>query len=52
MSEYVGKLMEAVKAKDPAQPEFHQAVEEVADSVHHRAGTSDPLPGAVGGRSG
>ena len=33
MSEYVGRLMEAVKAKDPAQPEFHQAVEEVAESV-------------------
>jgi len=33
MSDYVGKLMEAVKAKDPAQPEFHQAVHEVADSV-------------------
>jgi glutamate dehydrogenase (NADP+) len=33
MSDYVGKLMEAVKAKDPAQPEFHQAVEEVAESV-------------------
>jgi len=33
MSEYVGKVMEAVKAKDPAQPEFHQAVEEVAESV-------------------
>jgi glutamate dehydrogenase (NADP+) len=33
MSEYVGKLMEGVKAKDPAQPEFHQAVEEVAESV-------------------
>ena len=33
MSDYVGKLMESVKAKDPAQPEFHQAVQEVADSV-------------------
>ena len=33
MSEYVGKVMEAVKAKDPAQPEFHQAVHEVAESV-------------------
>ena len=33
MSEYVGKLMESVKAKDPAQPEFHQAVQEVADSI-------------------
>jgi glutamate dehydrogenase (NADP+) len=33
MSDYVTKLMEAVKAKDPAQPEFHQAVHEVAESV-------------------
>ena len=33
MSEYVGKLMETVRAKDPAQPEFHQAVQEVADSI-------------------
>ena len=33
MSDYVAKLMEAVKAKDPAQPEFHQAVHEVAESV-------------------
>ena len=33
MSDYVGKLMESVKAKDPAQPEFHQAVQEVADSI-------------------
>ncbi len=33
MGNYVGQLMESVRAKDPAQPEFHQAVEEVADSV-------------------
>jgi glutamate dehydrogenase (NADP+) len=33
MSSYVATLMESVRAKDPAQPEFHQAVEEVADSV-------------------
>ena len=33
MTEYVSNLMEAVKAKDPAQPEFHQAVQEVAESV-------------------
>ena len=33
MSDFVEKVMEAVKAKDPAQPEFHQAVEEVAESV-------------------
>ena len=33
MSGYVDNLMETVRAKDPAQPEFHQAVEEVADSI-------------------
>ena len=27
---YVTSLMEDVKAKNPAEPEFHQAVEEVA----------------------
>ena len=33
MSGYVEGLMEAVRAKDPAQPEFHQAVHEVAESI-------------------
>lgn len=33
MSEYVSKLMADVKAKNPVQPEFHQAVEEVAESL-------------------
>src|SRR5512137_1794548 len=33
MSEYVNELMAWVKAKNPAQPEFHQAVEEVAESL-------------------
>ena len=33
MSDYVKSLMEAVKAKNPAQPEFHQAVFEVAESL-------------------
>ncbi len=33
MSDYVASLMEAVKAKNPAEPEFHQAVQEVADSL-------------------
>jgi glutamate dehydrogenase (NADP+) len=32
-SEYVWDLMAAVKAKDPAEPEFHQAVQEVAESL-------------------
>ena len=33
MSEYVKSLMEEVIAKNPAQPEFHQAVEEVVESL-------------------
>ena len=33
MLDYVKGLMAEVKAKHPAQPEFHQAVEEVADSL-------------------
>ena len=33
MSDYVSTLMEDVRAKNPAEPEFHQAVEEVAESL-------------------
>ena len=33
MNEYVSKLMADVKAKNPAEPEFYQAVQEVAESV-------------------
>ena len=33
MNEYVSKLMANVKAKNPAEPEFHQAVQEVAESL-------------------
>jgi glutamate dehydrogenase (NADP+) len=33
MAGYVTSLMEAVKAKNPAEPEFHQAVQEVAESL-------------------
>jgi glutamate dehydrogenase (NADP+) len=33
MNEYVAKLMAEVKAKNPAEPEFHQAVHEVAESL-------------------
>jgi len=33
MSNYVQELMAEVKAKNPAEPEFHQAVEEVAVSL-------------------
>ncbi len=31
--DYVGGLMAQVKAKNPAEPEFHQAVQEVAESL-------------------
>jgi glutamate dehydrogenase (NADP+) len=33
MSEYVSKLLADVKAKNPSEPEFHQAVEEVLGSL-------------------
>ncbi len=33
MSEFVSQIMEDVKAKNPAQPEFHQAVLEVVESL-------------------
>ena len=33
MTDYLSSLMSDVKAKDPAQPEFHQAVHEVAESI-------------------
>ena len=33
MNQYVSELMAAVKAKNPAEPEFHQAVQEVAESL-------------------
>lgn len=33
MSEYVEKLMAEVKAKNPGEKEFHQAVQEVAESL-------------------
>ena len=33
MSSYIKDLIAEVKAKNPAEPEFHQAVEEVAESL-------------------
>jgi len=33
MSDYVSSLMSEVKARNPAEPEFHQAVQEVAESL-------------------
>jgi glutamate dehydrogenase (NADP+) len=33
MSDYVASVMADVRAKNPAEPEFHQAVQEVADSL-------------------
>jgi len=34
MSDYVADLMAEVKAKNPSEPEFHQAVQEVAESLN------------------
>lgn len=33
MNEYVSKLMTEVKSKNPAEPEFHQTVQEVTESL-------------------
>ena len=33
MSEYITTIMAEVKAKNPSEPEFHQAVQEVVDSL-------------------
>ena len=33
MSEYVSQIMDNVKAKNPSEPEFHQAVQEVVESL-------------------
>jgi glutamate dehydrogenase (NADP+) len=33
MSNYVKDFMDETKAKNPAQPEFHQAVYEVVNSI-------------------
>src|SRR5436189_6415252 len=33
MRDYVAELMAEVKAKNPAEPEFYQAVQEVLDSL-------------------
>ena len=33
MSSYLKELIAEVKAKNPGEPEFHQAVEEVAESL-------------------
>ncbi|HHM02589.1 MAG TPA: NADP-specific glutamate dehydrogenase [Caldithrix abyssi] len=33
MSDYIKSLMDGVKAKNPSEPEFHQAVEEVVESL-------------------
>ena len=33
MGAFVNSIMAEVKAKNPAQPEFHQAVQEVAESL-------------------
>jgi glutamate dehydrogenase (NADP+) len=33
MSDFTAKFMEKIKARDPHEPEFHQAVQEVADAL-------------------
>ncbi len=33
MSEYMQNVLAQVKAKNPSEPEFHQAVQEVAESL-------------------
>ena len=33
MSEYLQRLLADVKAKNPAEPEFHQAVQEITESL-------------------
>src|SRR5947208_15442492 len=33
MRDYIAELMAQVKVKNPAEPEFHQAVQEVLDSL-------------------
>ncbi|MEE8217819.1 MAG: glutamate dehydrogenase, partial [Vicinamibacteria bacterium] len=33
MTNYVSSLLDEVKGKNPAEPEFHQAVYEVAESL-------------------
>src|SRR6266540_502501 len=33
MENYISNLIAEVKAKNPAEPEFHQAVQEVAESI-------------------
>ena len=40
MSAFVDEFMAQVKAKNPGEPEFHQAVEEVVESVD--AGRREP----------
>ena len=36
MSEYVQNLLAKVKAQNPSEPEFHQAVEEIVESLGER----------------
>ena len=33
MENYISRLMAEVKAKNPGEPEFHQAVQEVVESL-------------------
>jgi hypothetical protein len=52
--DYAKALIERVKAKNPAEPEFHQAVYEVIEDprADRGAGAGDHVPRALGGRPG
>lgn len=49
-AEYINDVMNSVRTKNPAEPEFHQAVKEVLDRVSKASGIpEDADPGAVCG---
>ena len=43
MGEYANRFMSQLVAKNPGEPEFHQAVQEVADSVELALAAQSPL---------
>ncbi len=43
MSEYTKSLIAKVKAQNTNEPEFHQAVEEVVESLKPRSGSSSGI---------
>ena len=52
MNEYVSSLMAEVKAKNPAEPEFHQAVQEVVESLEPRPRAPSRVPARPRSSSG